>query len=296
MPGNGLLAALSRLWNIRPANTRSRSRSGVVFEVGDLRVIFRGLLIALGLLIVLPLVAGEQVRVGAYHFPPYVVKPERARPGGVLPELLAALNAAQSDYQFTLVPTSVTRRYRDLESGRFDLILFESPGWGWQNTAHVALDLHIEDAEVYVALAEPGRDQAYFEQLKGKRLALYNGYHYGFAGFNADQQFLRENFAAVLTYSHDSNLLMLMRDRADIAVITRSYLQNYQRRHPERSKALLVSQRVDQYYQHHALFRTQSPLKPETFAALLQELNRNGRLDALLQRYHLVVPEPLLND
>ncbi|MNF33833.1 Bacterial extracellular solute-binding protein, family 3 [compost metagenome] len=271
-------------------------RSGVAFEVGDLRVLFRGLLITLGLSIALPSMAAEQVRVGAYHFPPYAVKPESAAPRGVLPELLAALNALQSDYRFTLVPTSVTRRYRDLESGRFDLILFESPGWGWQNTAHAALELHIEDAEVYVALVEPGRDQGYFDQLEGKRLALYSGYHYGFAGFNADQQFLREKFAAVLTYSHDSNLLMLMRHRADIAVITRSYLQSYQRRHPERSKALLVSQRVDQYYQHHALFRRQSPLTPEIFAALLLALNRDGQLDALLQRYHLVVPEPLPSD
>ena len=49
-----------------------------------------------------------------------------------LPELLAALNRLQGDYWFSLVPTSATRRYRDLESGRFDLILFESPGWGWQ--------------------------------------------------------------------------------------------------------------------------------------------------------------------
>jgi len=261
-----------------------------------LRVLFRTLLIALGLLMALPLVASEQVRVGAYHFPPYVIKPEHAAPGGVLPELLAALNDVQSDYQFTLVPTSVTRRYRDLESGRFDLILFESPGWGWQNTAHTALELHIEDAEVYVALAEPGRDQDYFDQLKGKRLALYSGYHYGFAGFNADQQFLREKFAAVLTYSHDSNLLMLMRGRADIAVITRSYLQDYQSRYPERSKALLVSRRVDQFYRHHALFRAQSPLTPETFAGLLLKLNRNGQLDALLQRYYLVVPEPRPND
>ncbi|WP_300654257.1 ABC transporter substrate-binding protein [Pseudomonas sp.] len=261
-----------------------------------MREVLRGLLITGCLLIALPVLATEQVRVGAYHFPPYVTKPESAAPRGVLPELLAALNALQSDFQFSLVPTSVTRRYRDLESGRFDLILFESPGWGWQNTAHVALDLHIGDAEVYVALVEPGRDQGYFDQLKGKRLALYNGYHYGFAGFNADQQFLRDNFAAVLTYSHDSNLLMLTRDRADIAVITRSYLQSYQRRYPERSKAFLVSQRVDQFYRHYALFRGQSPLAPEAFAGLLLALKRNGQLDPLLQYYHLVVPEALLSD
>lgn len=105
-------------------------RPGVAFEVCDLRVVFRRLLIFVCLLMALPALAGEPVRVGAYHFPPYVVKPESAQPEGVLPELLAAINALQSNYRFTLVPTSVTRRYRDLQSGRFDLILFESPGWG----------------------------------------------------------------------------------------------------------------------------------------------------------------------
>ncbi|MCY1536058.1 hypothetical protein D9M68_714950 [compost metagenome] len=225
-----------------------------------------------------------------------MIKPESRKPSGLLPELLVALNQLQDDYQFILVPTSATRRYRDLESGRFDLILFESPDWGWEDTAHTALDLQIDDAEVYVARAEPGRDEAYFDQLKGKRLALYNGYHYGFAGFNADQRFLSQEFAAVLTYSHDSNLIMLLRGRADIAVITRSYLQIYQDRHPEQSSALLVSQRVDQVYRHHALFRPQASLGPETLAAFLRVLNEQGRLDELLGRYHLTVPSRLSND
>ncbi|MBS7661171.1 transporter substrate-binding domain-containing protein [Pseudomonas lalucatii] len=255
----------------------------------SLRAVFRVLLVALSLLVVLPLAAEQRVAVGAYHFPPYVIKPESASPGGLLPELLAALNQLQDQYRFELVATSVTRRYRDLEGGRFDLILFESPNWGWQDTEHEALDLQVEDAEVYVARAEPGRDQSYFDRLKGKRLALYSGYHYGFADFNADQQFLAEEFGAVLTYSHDSNLIMLLRGRADIAVITRSYLQLYQERHPERRSALLVSQRVDQVYQHHALFRRQAPLGPDAFAVLLRRLQEQGQLSSLLGRYYLVV-------
>lgn len=254
-----------------------------------MREVFGGLLIALCLLAALPALAAQPVRVGAYHFPPYVVKPESAEPGGLLPELLTALNRLQDDYLFSLVPTSVTRRYRDLESGRFDLILFESPSWGWQDIAHRALDLHIDDAEVYVARAEPGRDEGYFDRLKGKRLALYSGYHYGFAGFNADKQFLSQEFGAVFTYSHDSNLTMVLRGRADIAVVTRSYLQLYRDRYPARSSALLVSRRVDQVYQHQALFRPQAPLTPEALAELLQVLNSQGQLNDLLGRYHLAV-------
>ncbi|MEX6503260.1 substrate-binding periplasmic protein [Pseudomonas zhanjiangensis] len=254
-------------------------------------MLFKSLLIALCLLTGLPAMAGEQVRVGvgAYHFPPYAVKPEGAEPGGLLPELLAALNGLQDDYQFDLVPTSVARRYRDLQSGRFDLILFESPSWGWQDTPHRALDLHIEDAEVYVAHAEPGRDERYFERLKGKRLALYSGYHYGFAGFNADPDYLNQHFDAILTYSHDSNLQMILRQRADIAVITRSYLEIYRERHPRERSQLLVSQRVDQVYQHQALFRPQAPLTSAVFADLLRELNRQGQLNDLLARYHLAL-------
>lgn len=252
-----------------------------------MRVLFNGWLVAFCLLLMPPAFAVEQVRVGVYDFPPYAVKPESAQPAGLVPELLAALNKAQNQYRFGLVPTSVTRRYRDLQSSRFDMILFESPQWGWQDTEHVALDLHIEDAEVYVARVEPGRGQDYFEQIDGKRLALYTGYHYGFANFNSDQQYLREELGAVLTYSHDSNLTMLLRGRADIAVITRSYLEIYQDRNPELRSQLLVSERVDQVYQHQALFRPQAPLSAPRFAALLQELNRDGTLDELLGRYHV---------
>ena len=122
-----------------------------------MRVLFNGWLVALCLVLMPPVFAAQQVRVGVYDFPPYAVKPESAQPAGLVPELLAALNKAQNQYRFGLVPTSVTRRYRDLQSSRFDMILFESPQWGWQDTEHVALDLHVEDAEVYVARAEPGR-------------------------------------------------------------------------------------------------------------------------------------------
>ena len=231
--------------------------------------------------------AAQEVRVGAYHFPPYVLKPESEQPEGLLPELLQALNQVQDDYLFRLVATSTMRRYRDLQSGRFDLILFESPSWGWQDTAHDALNLNIEDAEVYVARLKPGRDEGYFDDFTGKRMALYNGYHYGFAGFNSNQAFLTETFNALLTYSHDSNVGMLLRDRADVAVVTRSYLQAYLQRYPGKARALLVSKRVDQVYRHQALFRPESPIAVAAFADLLQLLNRDRQLDTLLERYHV---------
>ena len=231
--------------------------------------------------------AAQPVRVGAYHFPPYVIKPESESPAGVLPELLTALNDAQDNYRFSLVPTSVTRRYRDFQQARYDLILFESPDWGWQDTALDRLDLHIADAEVYVARRMAGRDQSFFDSLKGKRMALYTGYHYGFANFNAEQEYLVRQFQASLTYSHDSNLLMLLHDRADVSVVTRSYLPIFQREYPRESEQLLISQRADQVYHHHALLRPGAPLNPAQLSSLLQLLRDSGKLPELLGRYHL---------
>lgn len=250
-------------------------------------MLLKALLLGLMLSLACVAQAAVEVRVGAYHFPPYVIKPDSERVGGLLPELLHALNQQQNEYRFTLVATSTMRRYRDLQSGRFDVMLFESPAWGWQGIAHTALNLQIEDAELYVARMQAGRDEHYFDDLKGKRMALYSGYHYGFAGFNADKQFLADQFNAVLTYSHDSNLIMLLRGRADVAVVTRSYLHAYQQHYPEQSSALLISQRVDQVYQHQALFRPQSAISPPVFADLLKQLHRNQQLDKLLSRYHL---------
>ncbi len=241
----------------------------------------------LGLLAAQPLLAAQLIKVGAYHFPPYVSKPEAEQAQGLLPDLLATLNAQQSDYQFVLVPTSVTRRFRDFQSARYDLIMFESPTWGWQNTPHETFDMQVQDAEVYVAKAAAGRGQEYFSQFSGKRLALYNGYHYGFAQFNADPEYLAKQFNAVLTYSHDSNLLMVLRERADLTVVTRSYLHRYLLRYPEQRTQMLVSDRVDQVYRHQALLRPNAPISVEGLRGLLRQLRDGGQLSALYRQYDL---------
>jgi hypothetical protein len=81
--------------------------------------------------------------------------------------------------------------------------------------------------------------------------------------------------------------MMLLRGRADVAVVTRAYLRAYQQRYPEHTSALLVSQRVDQVYQHQALFRPQSVISPQQFAELLKQLNIDQQLTTLLSRFYL---------
>ena len=251
------------------------------------------MLIALTLFSSGGLLAEQVVGVGAYNFPPYVDKAESAEPTGLLIDLIALANAEQKDYRFVLVPTSAARRYRDLASGRFDLILFESPDWGWQGTAYHAMPLNVNDAEVYVALRKPGRDQRYFDNLKDKRLSLYNGFHYGFADFNSDSDFLRSHYQVTLTYSHKSNLNMVLRDRADMTVINRSFFDTYAEQYPEQAKQFLVSDKVDQTYRHQMLLRADAAVPAEAIVKLQKQLEDNGKWPALLSRYHLKLSPPI---
>lgn len=233
--------------------------------------------------------AAQVVRIGAAHFPPYTIRPERGEDTGLLPQMVSALNAMQSDYRFEMVPTSIPRRFRDFQQARFDMAIFENPAWGWQDIPHQDVDMGLEDAEIFVAHRAQGRSQSYFDDLHGKRLALFSGYHYAFAQFNADPKFLAENYNATLTYSHDSNLLMVLRDRADIALVTRSYLSTFLASNPADANQFLVSDRVDQVYRHFALLRPDAPITGEKFGELLGRLRENGQMFKIFQPFRIAV-------
>ncbi|KEZ67527.1 transporter substrate-binding domain-containing protein [Pseudomonas amygdali] len=250
---------------------------------------------ATGLLLFVPFMATSQVyaaqvvRVAAVHFPPYMVRPEKGEDAGLLPKLIDALNAEQDDYEFVMIPTSVPRRFRDFAEGRFDVAIFENPDWGWKDIAHETVDLGLEDAEVYVARRVEGRDQNYFNDLSDKRLALFSGYHYGFANFNTDQKYLSEHFNVTSTYSHDSNLLMVVRNRADIAPVTRSYLIDFMAHNKDEAAQLMVSERVDQIYRQYALLRPNGNIDVPHFKALLEKLRADGELETIFQPLHIKV-------
>lgn len=255
------------------------------------RMAVRLVMLAAAALTVLPTSAGQLVRVGAAHFPPYTVRPEQGADTGLLPQLVEALNQSQTDYQFVLVPTSIPRRFRDFEQGRVDMAIFENPDWGWKDITHTTVDMGLEDAEVFVARQQADRQQSYFDDLRGKRLALYSGYHYAFAGFNATPKFLADAYGATLTYSHESNLLMVLRGRADIALMTRSNLIDMWSGEPEIKAQVMVSERIDQTYRHYALLRAQAPIQSQQFAKMMQALRDNGQLQAIFAPYKIAVIE-----
>lgn len=234
-------------------------------------------------LCVSPLRAAQVVLVGGYDFPPFVESQREARPA-LVPQMIDALNKMQSDWRFEFVPVAARRRYGDLSQGRFDVMFFESPSWGWQNHPDALFTkVFMTGGEVYVALAQPGRTQAYFDTLEGKSLVGILGYHYGFAGFDADPEALARRFDIKLVSSHRSSIDLVLSGRRDVAVVTDSYLSLYLRDTPQAQGRLLVSDRLDQDYQHRVLLRRGGPLGVADMERLLDQLRQSGELNVILR-------------
>ncbi|WP_434618741.1 substrate-binding periplasmic protein [Azospirillum sp. B2RO_4] len=224
------------------------------------------------------------VRVGAYEFPPYVDETG----GGVTRDLLDLFNTAQNEFRFDLVRTAPQRRYDDLEQGRFDMIAFECLNWGWQDRPVDATRPFLRDAEVFVAKAAPGLDQHYFDDLNGKSILGRLGYHYAFAGFEADPKLLEQRHHTRVTVTHEGNVRSVVAGRADLAIVTRSFLTRFLQREPELARQVLVSERTDQIYEHTILTRRGRAVTAGWLDALLNRLEADGRLEALWRRSGII--------
>jgi ABC-type amino acid transport substrate-binding protein len=241
-------------------------------------------LAALAALAVSPARAQQLVRLGAYQFPPYAVDTADGM-GGMVEDLAAAMNEAQGDYVFKVVPTTATQRYADLQAGRYDAIAFEDLAWGWKDEPVQASDVFMEGREVYVALKAPGRDQSFFDDLASKTIAVVYGYHYGFAGFNADPGWLARHFRVEESLMPSTSLVHLLQHQADVAVVPDLLLGEFVKRYPQYKDAFLVGDKPDQVYHHTILVRRDGPLPVATVDAILAGLKQSGAIDRLVAPY-----------
>lgn len=233
--------------------------------------------------------AREIIKVGGYEFGPFVDVDPAGKASGLTLELIERLNAAQDHFVFQFVLTSPSRRYKDFEDHRFDMVLFESADWGWteKHLPVVASDVFLTGGELYVAQAQPGRGQEYFTDLTTKRMVGILGYHYGFANFEADPAVLTRQFKLTLVNNNTASIELILKDRGDIAVVTDAYLKRYLRLHPEAAGRLLVSERFDQRYHHRALIRDGAAISVSEFNQLLSTMTRDRTLAKLWHDFGL---------
>lgn len=242
-----------------------------------------GLLV--GLLLSTSALAAEVVRVGVYDFPPYVFIADQN--SGITLKMITAMNKFQHKYEFVAVPTTARRRYKDFKNNKFDVMMFESIKWGWQNFPVIASQAFITGAEVYVSKAKEGRGQEYFSNLTNKALIGVFGYHYQFASFNTESDYLNKHFNFVYSNSQQQSLQLILNNRGDIAILSKEYLHYHFDRSPSAQAQLLISDKVDQIYQHTILVRKHTAPSIAYINQLLEQMELKGVLTPLWQEYGL---------
>jgi polar amino acid transport system substrate-binding protein len=232
-----------------------------------------------------PATAQVEVQIIGYPFPPFVVD----KANGLTQRFAELLNGAQSEFRFTFSLTSPNRRYREFTLGTGDLVLFEMPDWGWKTNgiAFEATRRMFTGGEIFIARATQGRDQVYFDDLSSKRIVAHSGYHYGFAGYNSDPAWLKQNFDIILTNNHLSNIRVVLANRADVSIVTQSFLNQYLHENPQFRSQLLISKKMDQVYHLGGLIRKNGPITASQLESILGALEKSGELATFFANYGL---------
>lgn len=225
------------------------------------------------------------VKVGTVEFPPYIVVEKDGKVSGIVADLLDFMNSVQKEYKFKPVLTSAMRRHSDFSNGLYDLSFFDDLNWGWDKSAVDVSKVFMKGKEVYIAQAKPGRGESYFQSFKDKTMIGILGYHYAFANFNADPEYLRKTFKMQLSTSNAGSIKMVLDGRGDIAVVSDAFLHQYLARHPYERNKLLISKKVDQHYLFTIIVRKNIRPTVKEINALLKQFEESRSYTDLKTQY-----------
>lgn len=224
------------------------------------------------------------IPVGGYEFPPYVTVKD-GRHEGLTLDLISLFNEKQSKYKFTFVLTSAKRRYDDMKEGRFQIIPFEDKSWGWQEDAVTSTKIFSYGGEVFIANKSKAKDQKYFENLQGKSIKAIQGYHYGFLGFSNSSKVLKD-FNVHFTNTQEGNILSVINNRADLAIVTKGYLDIYLTKNPQDREKVLICQKLDQQYQLGILIsKKMSHVTTSELNDLINKIHADGSWAAVNKKW-----------
>jgi ABC-type amino acid transport substrate-binding protein len=261
--------------------------------VQEVRSSWNAILVFL-MLVAVPLIFGSSpsqakeaivVKVGAYEYG-VVYFFENGEPDGMVPILINLLNRVQDDYRFELVETSSRRRYQALETGEADLLLLESSQWDWPEYNVQFSDTIVREKDIYLALSSRTDAQELFADVTAHRMLCVLGFHYGFADYNADPEYLRKNFNVLLHYNESEILDALFAEEAPIAVVSGGFLARQLAREPELRERIIIADKPDATYELVSVLSMNSAIPLDEFNALIAELLTAGEVERLWQQLH----------
>jgi hypothetical protein len=94
----------------------------------------------------------------------------------------------------------------------------------------------------------------------------------------------------MLTPDNDRNIKLLLKETGDIAVVTKAYLQRFLLVNPGVKSRLLISDNLDQVYNHAVLLRPGILPSLDEVNAMLDELKKTGGMKKLFEKYGINQP------
>ncbi len=223
------------------------------------------------------------VYVLAYPYPPFI---NEDRQSGLTIDLVNYFNQVQSDYYFELGVVDPHKRYDALIKGRYDLILFETQEWDWQDKSNeVAFSRTLlKDGEVYITRRSPYKKQAFFKKVANESLAIYNAHHSAFAGEHVNQEWLKQYFKVSVLASYREILDWVLKEKTDIGVLPLSFLRIYFKEHPDEIEHYLISQDFAHVYKLQAAVSHDSPMTLGAFEKMLAALKVQDGFREILEK------------
>ncbi|WP_162181419.1 transporter substrate-binding domain-containing protein [Thalassospira australica] len=225
------------------------------------------------------------VKVGAYEYG-VVYYYEDGKPGGIVPVLIQRLNDLQDDYKFELVETSSRRRYQDVTDATVDLILLESERWDWGDFDVTFSDPIVTESDLYVALDTHPDVPRLFANVTDSQMLCVLGFHYGFAQYNADPQYLRDNFDVLLRYNEKEVLEGVLAREAPIGIVSVGFLASEYAKHPGLQSRLAIADAPDATYDLVSVLGKDAPIALDQYNDLIGQLHETGEIARLWQQLH----------
>lgn len=228
------------------------------------------------------------VKVGAYEYG-VVYYFENGEPNGIVPILIKMLNDIQTDYDFQLAETSSRRRYQSIGAGEVDLVLLESSQWEWQDFDVGFSEPIVREKDLYVALAERTDLDQLFANVTTQPMLCVLGFHYGFADFNADPDFLQQNFDVLLRYNEKEVLNGLVAGEAPIGIVSAGFLARQFVADPALRDRVVMADEPDATYDLVSVVSNSSAIPIAEFNKLIDQLHATGEVERLWQQLHIGV-------
>lgn len=232
-------------------------------------VLFFSLLISLSF----SSVAKIEVNVGAYDFKPYFDPNVRLNLTKITVD---KLNLIQQKYHFKISTLPPKRRYQSFNEGKIDLMVFEDPTWGWKKIPHYFSMLPLMDGEVYFARKNNDRNQAYFHSFDKKVVAGILGFHYALTNFKEIPDPSKLPFRFITFPNADNLISLVLKGRAEIGIVAKSYLNDYLKRNPLAAQQILISDKYDHEYNLGYVLRPGSPVSQEEMSRYMKSVTQDA--------------------